>query len=1438
MLGNGDVTCAFEPDGGMSTNNFSRLVPGIYRAGRRRPLPDCGLFCFGRLTSVWAIDGRDVTNGTWSQTLDTRRAVLENRRASQDIQERLTAFVPMGRACVMLRKTVRNEGATPKRVRFGIGYELPDDPYVIGRWTEGAAGMRTYAARWIGHRPATGRVTVLPFEGSLVAETTLAPGECATRTWAVVLEDSLDPNTGSVVDVRKSGWENLLAAHIKDWSDYYAKSWIRVPDSSVQRLLDTARYTVRCSVTAWSYPPGLFPGHWQARYFGFDETYVHGALLAMNAFDLAQRCPDFRHRLLPIAESRVGDADGLFGARWTWETLEDGLVEGAPQGPWTDHVFHMGTIARTAWLQYLYSDDRAYLEAAGYPVLRGCARFFARNMVYADGKGGAFIGKCTDFERLGPAAEKALMTTVGAVYALRRAADAAETLGLADDETAGWRATADALLRGLPVRDGHYVACLNQPDVPNIGLVGGFYPFPVFRASDRLARASADYFFANASSVGSMYPSGTGVCSWYAAKMALTLLALGEREAPTDWLAAAAQQSIGPFGETYEMREPARDHQTAPWFTTAAGACIEAAMRLFVFDEDGVTHLLRGVPASWREASVCTSAVGGFRVRLDLKDGRLARLDVEARNPAPGKCIRLRGRKGLFADLDLTGATAKLVPGRETDDLVVYAQTPGACLFVAPAVRPAVTAGDNLVLDGSFELGGAAVSLSRTIPVQSSGTKFPFVPQEVVSGNAAFGVKALRVRDPHHTGGVLWFNEMRLEPGREYTLSFSTRADAPGCTAVFTVRAWDFKDEAARQTFKAPRIHETHAISVTPGSAWRRHARLFRVPSTWRERVYGMSARIRFPTNAPPEAAVWLDGLQLVEGDSGAYVRTDRLEAAVVPKRNRVVRRNGEAVPVDLSVRLHNTTARPASGSYWLVGRDTDLGIERFRAEKRYALAPDEVSVRAVSVPCSFFGALRFDVEFPADIASRTVGGHVCVLGACDRRARDPERSFSLGLNTASLGLTGPGWMGVPEPGAACVDGGPYARLEAYRDIGLRVLRIMGGEDPFHWRVVERTPGAFDFSHVDYAVEACRRLDLQALPCLAGGDFGQRDGWPAWVTNRCQVLERQGWSGRAQTYLPPVAEWTNFVQRLVAHCAGRVRHWEFCNEPNDRFRPYSLYVDWLKLTDAAIKAANPAARTVGFCSTGDLGNDPEAFLADCFRRGGLAWCDVVSFHPYNAQMLATPSQPTRVRADDQLKAVRRHMASAGVVRPLWDTECFYLSAREGNYTNREIHEPHHVAWRALTDLACGVKLSCFLADDQVWRDPLAPAAVFWPIFRARTLNGDAVALNMVARTLQDAVPVALRELGKNSVLCLFRTEDGASVAAAWHYGLREGDLGPTHRGLEVSVPPAVRVTDMYGNDLPSASRQSLDARPRYFFGTADDLNRIALLPTQTTQEIK
>jgi hypothetical protein len=591
---------------------------------------------------------------------------------------------------------VNNCGTGLRTVRFGIGYELQDDPYVVGGWTEKDGGVRVYSGRWLGHRPSSGSVFVIPFEGSLVAETELASGESSTRSWVIVLDDTLSTNAVDVAEVKKLGWNGLLREHLRGWDEYYGKAWIRVPDEDVQKMLDTARYTIRCAVTEWSYPPGLFPGHWQSRYFGFDETYVHSALLAMNEIGLARRCPDFRHRLLPVAEGRMG-GDGQFGARWTWETLEDGLVEGAPQGMWLDHVFHMGTIARTAWMQYTYSGDRKYLEDCGFPILRGCARFFSKNMVYRDSKGNMYIGKCTDFERLGPGAEKPFMTTVGAVYALRCAADAASIIGAEGEEANGWRNIADALVRGLPVRDGHYVACINKPDVPNIGLVGGFYPFSVFRASDQTAKASAEYFFANASSVGSMYPSGKGVCSWYAGKMAMTLLALGERDAPVKWLTAAAKQSIGPFGETYEMREPERKYQTAPWFTTAAGACIEAAARLFVYDEDGVTYLLRGVPKEWQDGSVLTSAAGGFRIRLDLSQGELTRIEVAALYPEKGKSIRLRGRKGLFSGLVMESSADRLETGERMDDLVVRIEDRGARVL-SRTFNPSMDSSKNKVV--------------------------------------------------------------------------------------------------------------------------------------------------------------------------------------------------------------------------------------------------------------------------------------------------------------------------------------------------------------------------------------------------------------------------------------------------------------------------------------------------------------------------------------------------------------------------------------------------------------------------------------------------------------------------------------------------------------------------------------------------------------------
>ena len=916
--------------------------------------------------------------------------------------------------------------------------------------------------------------------------------------------------------------------------------------------------------------------------------------------------------------------------------------------------------------------------------------------------------------------------------------------------------------------------------------------------------------------------------------MALTLLALGERDAPARWLDAAATQSLGPFGETCEMREPERNYQTAPWFTTAAGACIEAAMRMFVYDEDGVTYLLRGVPDKWKDASVCTSAAGGFRVRLDLESGRLTVLEMEAMRPRAGKSIRLRGRKGLFDDVLRGGnpPSATLEKGVDSDDLVVVADRPGVFSFRA---SPAAEA-DNLIVNGSFELGASTVALGRKMSFERNA-KREFTPLEVVSGGAAVGSRALKVRDPLREGSLLYFNDFRLDPGKDYTLSFSARSDAAGCSLSFHVTSWDFKTEADRKKFRPDRICDSHSYSVKPSAEWKRHSFAFRVPDGWGNRDFGMSARIRQPASGDSAgASVYLDGVQLVEGKSGEFSEPGRIEAVVSLPEGRILLKDGETKDVRLSVGLHNASRAAAHGKFDVVGRDNSLRKERFRKTLTYSLKAGSVEAISLDVPVSTYGALGFDLEFPPSVPSRTSGGTLCVLGVSEQPEPDPEKDYCVGLNVGPAFLTKAGWLpDDPEVGIACAGSDPHERIRAYRDIGCRVVRVSGGARPYSWRTVEPAEGAFDFTLADYAVDSYVRNGLQVQLCLAEGDFGrEKEGWPEWIARQCRVLDGQGWSGTSHTYLPPCERWTNYVQRIVSHFAGRVRHWEFCNEPNDIFRPYSLYVDWLKATDAALKSANPAARTVGFCATGDLGNDPQAFLSECFRAGGLRYCDVVSFHPYNAQMLATPSRSTRTRADDQIAAVVGNMSASGRVLPLWNDECFYVSARLGPSINRDRHEPHHVAWRCLTDLACGVKLSCFLREHQVWSDPVAPRAEYWQNFRGWALNADAVALNMVARTLQGAEPVSKRELGNDCVLCVYRMRNGGYAAAAWHYGVEAGTLAPTRDSLAAELPAGVRVTDMYGNELDCAAKHELGWNPLYVFGTLQDFDKITITNNKGT----
>lgn len=654
LLSNGDLSLILDYTGGMQDRSYCQLWPEFYRAGRRDPLPSAKLLGEGKLKSVLQIDGQDVVwPESWCQDLDvTNACVTIDARYARNIRIRSEAFVCEFLPVLAIRRRIENTGSETVEISSGVSFEHPRNPRVRGAWERIDNDLWTYSYDFAGYRMVRGVTSLLLIDeggGAMVGTQrpsgeglqktfTLLPREIREQVSFAVFTDDAEVELGKLSErhaarlgrIRELGYDGLFSQHRERWNAYYGQSSVCVPDERIQRMYDVAQYHLKCNATRWSFPVGLFPHHWQGRYFGFDEMYAHQGLVSSGHFEVARRCPEFRFTTLKTAKMRCGHytADGgAYGARWCWESVEDGLNECAPQGFWLDHIFHQATIARTAWTQYLFSGDSEYLRTVGYPIMKECARFYFANWLYEDSDGSLYVGKCTDLERLGPARNRPFMTTCGVIYTLRAAADAADVLDVDGIEAKSFRKAADRLVEGLPTRDGRYIPFSGSQDV-SVAVLAGLYPFPVFDGGNLFQTAAAWHFMKNGRTGGNMYPFGQGTCPWYAAKMSLAMTFLGDRNEPAKWIAEAAMEQ-GCFGETYEINEP--KHQRTPWFATASGCVIEAVNTMLLASINGVVRIAPSVPVSWQDYSFSLPAYGGIVVDCEVEKGHVMRLSVQAR---------------------------------------------------------------------------------------------------------------------------------------------------------------------------------------------------------------------------------------------------------------------------------------------------------------------------------------------------------------------------------------------------------------------------------------------------------------------------------------------------------------------------------------------------------------------------------------------------------------------------------------------------------------------------------------------------------------------------------------------------------------------------------------------------------------------------------------
>lgn len=644
LLGNGEMALQMDYLGQTvftptDTEPCERVAasPFVWWEGRRY-MYDVRRFLipFGKLTAE--VSGLSAEPDEWTQSLDTERGLMTSVCRFGETRIRIEAFVHHDSNLLCVRRTFTGTGGRTLTLGCRLTDNKTDAPDRLPRYmtlreeadgvTGGLAlrysvfGQRDYAGciRLFTDRPAVCRR-----EGTLFTLSCPAEGSVS---WFMLLRDDLNEAEYEAVSRRQAlgalqkGFDGLLAEHASRWKSYLDEGSFVSDDPELNEIYSSARYDLKCYTSRWSVPVGISDASWEGKYFAYDEYFGFAGLLTGGHKSLALRVPAFRRAGLEQAITRMSSR-GLREARFPWEAVETGEDATIP-GYWYEHVFHMANISVGAWEYYAYTLDRSYLSEIAWPVLRACAEFYLRHMVYQVEGGKTIIGRCTDWERLGSSVQNAYMTTCGVIRTLRLSARAAGILGLEPEFAARALETADRLYDGLPAEEGRYVphpGCAQR----SIGVFGGLFPYAVTDRNDPLQAAAIEDYRAHESLYGNMYATGSGISPWFASWIALAFARLRKPAEAMAYLRRAAA-GAGCFGELYEINEPGKYYR--PWFSTANGIFQAAVHNMLLQSSPEGIELLPGWPEDAGGVSFTLPAEGDLTVSLRAEAGQITLLRI------------------------------------------------------------------------------------------------------------------------------------------------------------------------------------------------------------------------------------------------------------------------------------------------------------------------------------------------------------------------------------------------------------------------------------------------------------------------------------------------------------------------------------------------------------------------------------------------------------------------------------------------------------------------------------------------------------------------------------------------------------------------------------------------------------------------------------------
>ncbi len=499
---------------------------------------------------------------------------------------------------------------------------------------QGALGFRF--AVHVGWRASTGRLLVV---------------------WSIASSaEGAEPATIARARVEAAlarGHRALLEEHEAWWKAYWQRSWVRLGESSLERLYYLELYKFGAAARSGA-PPIALQGPW---------TLDNG--------DLPPWKGDYHHDLntelcyWPAYAAGQFDAESAF-LDWLWSTREECVAwtrrffampgMNVPMtadllnrqiGGWRQYTHSLTTAAWLShhfYLHWRYTRDRTFLAERAQPYLRDAALFLeaATNERDPQGQRTLPLSASPEMHDNRPEAWFASMTNYDNAltrFVFAATAELSRELGLAEDAGRFERALGEMPELALG-EDGQLLIARGHP-LPyshrHHSHLLGIYPLGLLDpASDAAARRIAQDSLAEVERLGTKAWTGYSF-SWLACLWAR--LGEGEKAARALSIFQEAFVSRNSFHVNGDYKRLGYSNDSGRPFTLegncAAGTAIQ---QMLLHSHGGVLRVFPALPERCGDAGFCLRAEGGFAVTAERQGGQVKRVTIAS---AAGEPCRL-----------------------------------------------------------------------------------------------------------------------------------------------------------------------------------------------------------------------------------------------------------------------------------------------------------------------------------------------------------------------------------------------------------------------------------------------------------------------------------------------------------------------------------------------------------------------------------------------------------------------------------------------------------------------------------------------------------------------------------------------------------------------------------------------------------------------------